>query len=180
MHEAAHGEVPSSAAPAITGVDTALPRCVAERHYTIKEIATLWHLSQSKVRELFAGEAGVFREGKPDRAVGSRARRGYFSTRIPDSVMHRVHRRWTGTGWYAKLATEQHYTPQQLAAAWSLSDTKVRRMFGAENGVLRLGQPSRRTGRRLTRHMYTARVPETIARRVYERRVTSTVEAQQG
>ena len=168
MHPAAHGESPSSAVRAITRADAALPRFLAEPYYTVKQIATLWHVSQSKVRELFAGESGLFREGKPNRRIGSRSRRGYFTTRIPESAVLRVHRRLTGAGWYTKLATDQHYTPQQLAAAWRLSDTKLRRMFAEEGGVLRIGEPSRRTGRKLTRRMYTMRIPEIVARRVLD------------
>lgn len=55
--------------------------------------------------------------------------------------------------------------PTELAAARKLSDTKVRRMFQKEGGVLRIGEPSRRVGRKLTRRLYTMRVPETVARR---------------
>ena len=79
-----------------------------------------------------------------------------------------MHRRLTGEGWYTKLATERHYTPEQVAAARGLSDTTVRRMFQEKGGVLRVGEPSRRTGRKLTRRMYTIRIPETVARRVLD------------
>ena len=168
MHQVAHGESQSNVVPAVAETDVALPRFLAERHYTMKEVAALWNLSRSKVRELFEGEAGVMRYGKPSQKIGSRTRRGYFTTRIPESAVLRVHRRLTGAGWYAKLATERHYTPQQLAAALGLSDTKVRRMFAEENGVLRVGEPSRRVGRKLTRRMYTMRIPETVARRRLE------------
>ena len=168
MHPLAHGDVPSSAVPAIIGADATLPRFLAERYYTVNEIAALWNLSQSKVRELFAQESGVFHEGRPTRKVCSRTRRGYFTTRIPESAVLRVHRRLTGAGWYAKLATEKHYTPQQLAATLRISDTKVRRMCAEEVGILRLGEPSRRVGRKLIRRMYTMRIPETVARRRLE------------
>lgn len=139
----------------------------------------MWHLSQSTVRELFAGESGVMREGSPTRRVGGRSRRGYFTTRLPESAVHRVHPRLTGPGWYAKLAFDRHYTPQQIAKAWALSPTKVRRIFAAEGGVLSVGQGSRRVGRKLTRRLYTMRVPETIARRVYQRIVPSVRESPQ-
>ena len=173
MHPATYGESPSSAVPAITRADVAVARFLAERYYTVSEIATLWHLSQSKVRELFAGESGVMREGKPTRRVGGGSRRGYYTTRLPESAVLRVHRRFTGSGWYENLATEQHYTAQQIAKAWALSETKIRRIFAQEGGVLRIGEPSRRVGRRLTRRMWTIRVPETIARRIYEQRLAS-------
>lgn len=168
MLSVAHGEPQSSALPAIAETDAVLPRFLSEQYFTINEIASLWSLSQSKVRELFAAEAGVMRYGKPTRRVGSRQRRAYYTTRIPESAVLRVHRRLTGTGWYAKLATERHYTPQQVAAARGLSDTTVRRMFAEEGGVLRIGEPSRRVGRKLTRRMYTMRIPETVAGRVLD------------
>jgi AraC-like DNA-binding protein len=171
MYPEVHVGSQPSAVPAIAGLDASLPRFLAERHYTVKEVATLWNLSQSKVRELFAEEAGTIRFGKPTRRVGSRRRRGYFTTRIPESALLRLHRRLTSAGWYSKLATEQHYTPQQLAEVYGLSDTMVRRMFAEEGGVLRVGEPSRRVGRKLTRRMYAMRIPETVAQRVYDQRV---------
>lgn len=168
MHPLAHGEVLSSAVPAIAGLDAALPRFLADRYYTVKEIAALWHLSQSKVRELFECEQDIFREGHPTRRIGPRTRRGYYMTRLSESAVLKVHRRLTGAGWYSRLAFERHYTPQELAKALKISDTKIRRMFAADGGVLRIGQPSRRVGRKLTRRMWTLRVPETIARKKWE------------
>ncbi len=38
-------------------------------------------------------------------------------------------------------ALEQHLTPGELSAAWDQSDTKIRRMFQDEPGVLRIGCP---------------------------------------
>ena len=67
------------------------------------------------------------------------------------------------------LAGEPHYTPKQIAALWGLSETKVRRMFLAEQGVLRLGEPSRRCGRRLKRSYFTMRIPQSVAERVHRR-----------
>lgn len=67
------------------------------------------------------------------------------------------------------LAGEAHYTPRQLATLWNLSETKVRRLFMAEEGVLRIGEPSRRSGRRLKRGYYTMRVPQSVAERVHRR-----------
>jgi hypothetical protein len=64
---------------------------------------------------------------------------------------------------------EQHYTPQALAELWGLSATKVRRLFENENNVLRIGEPSRRAGRTLTRSYYTMRIPASTAERVYKR-----------
>ena len=67
------------------------------------------------------------------------------------------------------LAGERHYSPKQIAALWGLSETKVRRMFLAEQGVLRIGQPSRRSGRRLKRSYLTMRIPQSVAERVHRR-----------
>ena len=65
---------------------------------------------------------------------------------------------------------KQHYTPQALADRWSLSATKIRRMFENEPDVLRIGEQSRREGRRqLKRGYYTMRIPASTAERVYKR-----------
>jgi hypothetical protein len=66
------------------------------------------------------------------------------------------------------LAGEQHFSPRDLTR-WGLSETKIRRLFEHEPGVLRIGEPSRRVGRRLKRSYYTMRIPESIALRVYRR-----------
>ena len=66
-------------------------------------------------------------------------------------------------------AEEQHYTPQALADRWSLSATKIRRMFENEPEVLRIGEPSRREARQLKRGYYTMRIPASTAERVYKR-----------
>jgi hypothetical protein len=42
-------------------------------------------------------------------------------------------------------------------------------MFEGEPGVLRLGEPSRRLGKKLKRRYFTMRIPESVAIRVYER-----------
>jgi hypothetical protein len=52
---------------------------------------------------------------------------------------------------------------------WKMSDEKVRQIFAEEAGVVRIGLPSRRQGRRLVRSRYTMRIPESTMRRVHER-----------
>ena len=64
---------------------------------------------------------------------------------------------------------EQHYAPAEVAKQWGLSDTKVRRIFENEPDVLRIGEPSRRLGRKLKRRYYTLRIPESVVERVYKR-----------
>jgi len=58
-----------------------------ERHYTIPEIAKLWHLSDDKVRLIFQNHPGVVRIGSPERLH----KRGYITLRIPESIVQKVH-----------------------------------------------------------------------------------------
>lgn len=60
-----------------------------ERHYTIAEIATLWHLNYKTVRRFFGSEPGVLIFGPGER----RFKRSHVSMRVPETVMLRVHRR---------------------------------------------------------------------------------------
>ena len=68
-----------------------------------------------------------------------------------------------------EIGIERHYSPAQIAKALNLSDTKVRRMFQDEPGVAKIGEPSRRLGRKLKRRYYTLRIPESIALKVLAR-----------
>ena len=60
-----------------------------ERHYSVPEVAALWGISEKTVRRLFDGEEGVLRWGRPETV----RKRGYYSLRIPQSVLVRVHHR---------------------------------------------------------------------------------------
>ena len=73
-------------------------------------------------------------------------------------------------------ALEQHLTVQQIAEAWGLSDTYVRQLFQDEPGVMRIGNPTKRLGRKLKRSYYTLRIPESVAAKVH-RRLTATERA---
>ena len=64
---------------------------------------------------------------------------------------------------------EKHFTFNELAALWAISPKSVRRLFAAEKGVPRLGEPSRRVGRKLVRRYMTTTVPASVAERVYNR-----------
>ncbi len=64
---------------------------------------------------------------------------------------------------------EQHYTPAQLAERLALSPSKIRRMFQDEPGVVKIGAPSRRLGRKLKRRYYTLRIPHSVYVRVIKR-----------
>ena len=66
---------------------------------------------------------------------------------------------------------EKHFTVKELAELWGPSVTKVRRMFQNEVGVVLVGEPSRRLGKKLKRGYFTMLIPESVARRVYERMV---------
>jgi hypothetical protein len=61
---------------------------------------------------------------------------------------------------------ERHYTPQELAALWKFDQSTIRRMFIDEPGVLIFGKERRRDGRR---DYVTLRIPESVAKKVYER-----------
>jgi hypothetical protein len=64
---------------------------------------------------------------------------------------------------------EKHFSPKELSEAWGLSDTKIRRIFKDERGVVLVGEPSRRLGKKLKRSYYTMLIPESLAIKVYER-----------
>ncbi len=69
---------------------------------------------------------------------------------------------------YHHLATERHFTPTQLAELWNMSPSTVRELFAEEEGVIRLGEPSRREGKKLVRSYYSMRIPESVATRVHD------------
>jgi hypothetical protein len=62
---------------------------VGEEHYSPRDLATAWGVSEKVVRNLFRNEEGVLKIGRN----GSRSRQGYWTLRIPQSVADRVHRR---------------------------------------------------------------------------------------
>jgi len=62
---------------------------VTEYHYSVKELATNWRLSQAKVRSMLRNEPGVLRFGAEKRGH----QRAYVTLRIPASVAERVYRR---------------------------------------------------------------------------------------
>ncbi len=60
-----------------------------EQPYQIPAITKMWGLSEDTVRSLFKAEAGVLVIARP----GTAKKRKYVSMRVPESVLHRVHRR---------------------------------------------------------------------------------------
>jgi hypothetical protein len=62
---------------------------LSEYHYTVKELANNWALSQAKVRRMLRNEPGVLRFGMDKTGH----RRAYVTLRIPASVAERLYRR---------------------------------------------------------------------------------------
>jgi|SRR5450432_347126 hypothetical protein len=60
---------------------------VFEKHYSVKELADLWNLSDRTVRRMFSEEPGVVQWGTGERLT----KRAYKTLRIPESVVRRVH-----------------------------------------------------------------------------------------
>lgn len=56
-----------------------------ERHFTLAEIAAMWHISREKARRLFHSEPGVIRFHGPENST-----REYNTYRVPESVVRRV------------------------------------------------------------------------------------------
>ena len=61
--------------------------------------------------------------------------------------------------------TEQHFKPKQLAQLWGFSVDTIRTWFESEPGILTENRPETMHKRRYM----SMRIPESVARRVYER-----------
>jgi hypothetical protein len=64
-------------------------------------------------------------------------------------------------------ALVRHLTPAEIAEAWRVDETTVRRIFLDIPGVLKLG---RTVGGRRKRSYVTLRIPAEVAERVYKER----------
>lgn len=60
-----------------------------ERHFSVRELAALWGLSERTIRRVFASEPGVVSLERNE----TRSKRVYKTVRIPESVAQRVYRR---------------------------------------------------------------------------------------
>ena len=60
----------------------------------------------------------------------------------------------------------RHYSPGEIAEVWSLSVDSVRKIFENEPGVLVLGNPQPRRGKR---SYTTLRIPANVMERVHRR-----------
>ena len=63
------------------------------------------------------------------------------------------------------MAVERHFSIQELAALWNLSEKTIRRLFENEPGVVEIG----RAEERFRRAYVTRRIPESVAQRVHRR-----------
>ncbi|HEV3333375.1 MAG TPA: hypothetical protein VG096_20455 [Bryobacteraceae bacterium] len=61
----------------------------------------------------------------------------------------------------------RHLTPAELAHAWGLDETTIRRIFLDLPGVLKIG---RTIAGKKKRSYVTLRIPEEVARQVYQER----------
>jgi hypothetical protein len=94
------------------------PHLATERHFTPTQLAALWGMSPSTVRELFAEEEGVIRFGEPSRREGKKLVRSYYSMRIPESVAGRVHASLTSTARRpAKRVPRPYLAPRERSVA---------------------------------------------------------------
>jgi hypothetical protein len=66
---------------------------------------------------------------------------------------------------------EKHYSVPEIAEMWGLSRAAVRRIFQNEPGVLTLGEPRPKFGRR--RGKVTLRIPQSVLERVHRRQCIS-------
>ena len=69
---------------------------------------------------------------------------------------------------------EKHYTLAELAEAWHLDIETIRPWFLNEPGVLRQGGSSL-LGKGKKRAYVSLRIPESVAKRVYERKTQSRI-----
>jgi hypothetical protein len=61
--------------------------CAAEKHYRVRELASLWGFSDKTIIRLFTAEPGVIR------LESGGGRRRYTTLSIPESIALRVHER---------------------------------------------------------------------------------------
>lgn len=65
-----------------------------DKHFTIAELAKLWHIAPSTLRRIFSDEQDVLKFGAgPERRCRSPRRRRLVQMRIPMRTAMRVHRK---------------------------------------------------------------------------------------
>ena len=70
-----------------------------EKHYRVRELASLWGFSDNTIIRLFTGEPGVIR------LESGAGKRKYTTLSIPESVALRVHQRLSQESLQTDLAT---------------------------------------------------------------------------
>jgi hypothetical protein len=71
-----------------------------EQHYTTRQVAEMWGISEQTVVRIFQDEEGVLKLSMPRGLTAKRAAR--VSLRIPASVLDRVHKQ-RAAGWSSKI-----------------------------------------------------------------------------
>lgn len=66
---------------------------IEQRHFSVQELAKLWHLSVDAIRRIFEKEPGVLVLSDV-----KRGKRRYRTIRIPESVAQRVHGKMSLSG----------------------------------------------------------------------------------
>jgi hypothetical protein len=64
---------------------------------------------------------------------------------------------------------EKHYSPADLARAWSFDVETIRNIFRNEPGVLKIGEKNPRGRRMYLRCVFALRIPEGVTVRVHKR-----------
>jgi hypothetical protein len=68
------------------------------------------------------------------------------------------------------MMREKHYTVEELATTWGISDDKVRDIFSTESGVFDASKNPHGKDRRKRRHRFLL-IPESVVLRVYKQRL---------
>lgn len=63
--------------------------------------------------------------------------------------------------------TEQHYTVQQVAKMWAVSEDSVRRLFAGQPGVLQISMPRLQRNRKQKPHVLL-RIPASVVERLHQ------------
>ena len=79
----------SHALHTVSGLAAPAIELAREKHYSVIEIAELWALSEKTVRRIFEREPGVIHWSTEEKLH----KRGYRTLRVPETVLHRVHRK---------------------------------------------------------------------------------------
>jgi len=68
------------------------------------------------------------------------------------------------------MELEKCYTPTQIAEMLQKSPDTIREWFKDVKGVIKLGKPSRREGKKLVRRYYSLSIPQSVLERELAKR----------